>query len=194
MSGPGSGITVFNDDGTTFVEDSYTVTAGAPAVTGKKLFGLDLSQAQFVLVNADRTMFSDTSLPSSPSVFRAAEQAQTSILLFNPSTHRDVSLYSDFPYFQLSPYHPLSYIAAINDDMAALQLDKGVVTSLQKTLEKAAEYISGTSSNHNAKAELELRRFVNQVSALSGKSIPVDAANGFIGTALGLIDLLPACS
>lgn len=48
---PGTGISVFNDAGTSFVEDSYTVRADVPATAGKTLFDLDLRNIDFNLID-----------------------------------------------------------------------------------------------------------------------------------------------
>lgn len=187
-SGDGTGITVFNA-GTTFVEDSYDVRAEGAATAGKTLYGMNIDLARFLLVDNEGTMFSSTALPTSQDFFFEADFQQTDFYLID-SNRRTHHLFGGGP-FQFGTYDPALRLEGIQVGVGALTLNAGVKASLQNKLSKAGGYIS---SNNNTKAEQELRAFIAQVSALSGKEIPVPFATRLIGKAEGLIDQLPACS
>jgi hypothetical protein len=83
LSGAGTEITVFNNAGTTFAEDSYDVRAFAPATDNKTLFGLNIRLAKFLLVDNEATMFTDTTLPTTEAFVGAADSQQTTIDLLD---------------------------------------------------------------------------------------------------------------
>lgn len=193
VSGSGTEIIVFNNAGTTFVEDSYAVTAASPATTGKTLFGLDLDLVLFVLIDPDRTMFTDTSLPTNVQFAQDAEGQQTSILLADPASGRDKLLFSDFPFAQLLAYSPDEIMAGLSEKIGSLHLNPGISNSLTTTLSKVVGYSSGSSTKDRQKAKQELQRFINQVSGLQGNVIKDADANSLIGSASKWIDTMPAC-
>jgi len=194
VSGNGTGITVFNSAGTSFPEDAYEVRADRPAVTGKTLYGLNLTGIRFLLIDNDATMFSSTDLPTATVFAGDADLQQTQIRLTTPDGSRENLFAPEDAPFQLTTYDPAGALAAIQSDLTGLQLNAGVRTSLENRLTKASGYISGTSSKSNTKAEQELRAFILQVEALRGKEIPAIDADNLINGATSLIDQLPACS
>jgi hypothetical protein len=190
MSGPGTSIDVLNDAGEP-AGDYYAFLANEPAVTGKTLYGRGLEIIQVVLADSDATMFSSTALPTSADFAASADFSQTLFQLTDD--RRGILLFAEGA-FQFSTYDPAGALAAIQADLAGLQLNAGVKASLQNRLTKASGYITGTSSKSIAKAEQELQAFIAQVQRLSGKEIAAGDAALLITGATNLIDQLPACS
>jgi len=83
FSGPGTGITVFNDAGTTIVDDSYDVRVEFPFGQSHPFLGQNLLSFRFLLVDSDRAMFSSTALPTTPALAGSVDTAYVDIMLQN---------------------------------------------------------------------------------------------------------------
>lgn len=193
VSGAGASIDVLNDAGEP-ASDSIGFAAHEPAVTGKTLYGRGLEIIQVVLVDNEATMFSSTALPTSADFAASADFSQTLIRLAGDS--RRIFLFDEGA-VQFSAYDPEGTLAAIQADLAGLQLNAGVEASLQDKLTRAAGYYHDwMSSKNNDKAEQEvreLRAFIAQVQALSGNGIASGDAARLIAAATNLIEQRPAC-
>jgi hypothetical protein len=197
MSGPGTSIAVFNNAGTTVVEDSYAVTASTPFGSPRppKLFGLDIKLVQFVLVDNERTMFSNTSLPTTFAFGDQADAVQLTLLLFNPTTQRVVSLIESDAPFQLSPYFVQVPVEALRDALSELTLSTGVRNALNGPLDKAIGYLNTFTRDSLQKAAKEFELFIKQVEAHRNKGIDTTTADGLIAfTRQVTADILPKCA
>jgi hypothetical protein len=194
LSGDGTFARVLNDGGGDGLVDSFDLVAQEPAGTGKTLFGREIDFVQFLLGDNDGTMFSSTALPTSVDFAESADFSQSLIGLIDPVGGRTVLLFNESGSVRFSVYDPAGALAAIQANLAGFQMNAGVKVSLQNKLRKAGDYINGTSSNSNAKAEQELQAFIAQVQALSGQAIATRDANRLISGATKLINQLPACS
>lgn len=195
-SGPGTAIAVFNDAGTTVIEDSYAVIAAKDAGdTSAMLFGLNLRAVVLVLVDNEGTMFSDTSLPTTVAFADQAEKEQLSMLLFNPTTHRFVSLFSGDAPFQLSRYSVQVPVEALRDRLSELTLSTGVRAALNQPLDKASGYLNAFTQDSLQKAAKEFELFIKQVEAHRNKGIDTATADNLIElTRLSTAEILPRCA
>ncbi|WP_309820561.1 hypothetical protein [Pseudarthrobacter sulfonivorans] len=195
LAGAGTDITVFDNAGTTFVEDSYNVRASDAAVAGKTVFGLNLELARFLLVDNQATMFSDTSLPTSPEFADAADFQQSALQLRNPTTNRrtTVSAAQDAP-FQLGRFDPHGSIGEIIDEVNALPVSSDLKAKLVAPLEKARTLLEGTLLQKNIKqARGSLEDFIKIVHTNRNR-LGQEAAASLRNSALFVIDELPACA
>jgi hypothetical protein len=183
LSGAGTEITVFNNAGTTSVEDSYDVRAFGPATAGKTLFGLNLRFARFLLVDSEATMFTDTSLPTTPTFGGAAEFQQATVDLVDQTGFPVRLRVDDFSPFFLSVYDPVAQIETFKS--VALGLDKGLSTALLVPLEKAIGYLSDASTSNDRKAIQELQTFIAKANAAGLTKVALKMRS--------LIDSLPVC-
>lgn len=158
----GSQITVFND----LSEDSYAVSAAPPS--GSPSTGLDITFAQFVIADNDRTMFSDTSLPTTPNFAQRAVFGQNDISIGRGPQR--VSLNKSFTAFRLSVFDQIAAIATLKSDVATMNLDPKITKTLQKPLDKASKLLTSgkeKKADKNAqKAITELEDFRLQVKNL----------------------------
>ena len=87
VSGPGNviGIGVFNNAGTTFVEDGYGVASFPEATYSGQLFGLDVNFIDVHIIDSNLDMFSSTALPLTPDFASRADQSYVQITLQDAS-------------------------------------------------------------------------------------------------------------
>lgn len=193
FSGDGTGITVFNNAGTTFVEDSYDVRADVPATVGKQLFGLDFTFTRFLLVDSAATMFTSTALPTSPAFADEADFQQTVIELADPVTGEGSSLHAGDAPYALTTFDPPAQIGAILDDVRALQVRGSLIQQLAAPLEDARAQLAGTLTQKNLnKGVQQLQRFINLVNA-NRRTLGGATADSLVAFARETIDSLPAC-
>lgn len=193
FSGGGTGISVFNDAGTTFVEDSYDVRAFGSATVGKQLFGLDFTFTRFLLGDSDRTMFTSTALPTSPAFAAEADFQQTQIDLVDPVTGEESSLHAGDAPFALSTFDPPADILDILDDVRALQVRGSLIKQLAAPLEDARTLLAGTLTQKNLdKGVQKLQQFITLVSA-NRKALGDATADSLKSSAIQTIESLPAC-
>lgn len=194
MAGAGTGIDVFNDAGTTIVEDSYNVQARNAAVAGKTMFGLNFEHARFLLVDEQMTMFSDTSLPTSPKFAQAADYQQTSVTLRNSTTNRRTTLGAGDAPFQLGLFDPQGIIGEIIDEVHALPVGSDLKAKLTAPLERAKTLLEGTLTQKNIKqARGALEDFIKVVRTNRNK-LGQETAASLSNSALFVINELPACA
>lgn len=98
--GTGGGITVFNNAGTTFVEDCFDVR---PSAIAGSLYGRVVIFFRILLVDKDCDMlFSDTTLPTDPNFAIATDFQQVSINL-GLSVNPDIREFTNTPAEELTP-------------------------------------------------------------------------------------------
>jgi hypothetical protein len=102
VTASGGGISVFNDAGTTFVEDSYDVRPDDGIFSGQ-LLGHDITFFRFLIVDLDRTMFSSTALPLMPGFATSGDYQQTEIQ-FADGSYLGVEEFFDTPSDQRVPF------------------------------------------------------------------------------------------
>ena len=75
VSAAGGGISVFDNAGSSIIEDSYDVRPDDDSFSGQ-LLGRDVGFFRFLIVDSDRNMFNSTALPLSPDFATAADYQQ----------------------------------------------------------------------------------------------------------------------
>lgn len=193
MSGEGAAATVFNDAGTTAVEDSFTFRAEAPATNGEQLLGLRLHSALFNIIDTQKTMFDGTSLPTGPEPFQGKNQ-QASIELARPDGSRLTLPSTLNQVLSMTRFDPAGAIGGIEEAVALHVKDPSLNTTLIATLNTARGYVTDTSLANDAQAEQTLTTFANQVrAAQEAKKITQEAADALLSTANVVGDYLPSC-
>lgn len=194
MAGAGTEIDVFNDAGTTVVEDSYVVSADGTAVAGKTMFGQNLEFARIHLADEQRTMFSDTSLPTSPKFAEAADYQQSDVMLRHPTTNRRTILRAGDAPFQLGRFDPQGIIGEIIDEVHALPVGSELKAKLTAPLERAKTLLEGTFTQKNIKqARGAMEDFIKLVRTNRNK-LGQETAASLSNSALFVINELPACA
>jgi hypothetical protein len=84
-SGPGNviGIGVFDNAGTTFLEDGYGVQSSQGSTYVGQLFGYDVEMIDIHIIDSDLDMFGGTALPLTPEFASRADQTYVQILLID---------------------------------------------------------------------------------------------------------------
>lgn len=157
-TGPRSQISVFNDAGTTIVEDSYAVQA--KPLDDTFLGAYPIAAALFDIVDSDRTMFSDTSLPTTPGFAQAAEYAQNTIQIGRGPQRIDLLSYN-VP-FKLGVFDQIAAIATLKSDVAALNLSADLTERLQQPLDKASHFLT---KGNERKADKDADKAINELIA-----------------------------
>ena len=196
FSGGGTEISVFDNAGTSTVEDSYDVRANLPATEGKQLFGHDFIFTRFLLGDSDATMFTSTALPTSPGFADEAEFQQTVIVLAdpaNPDSEKSLQAVDTSPFF-LGTFDPPRKIGSILDQVRTLQVRDSLIKQLAAPLEDARALLTGTFTQRNLdKGEQKLQQFINLVNA-NRRTLGDATANSLVSAARGTIESLPACA
>ena len=196
MSGPGTSLSVFDDAGTSSLDDAYDVRADIPATTGETLFGLDLIFFRFILVDPQLAMFSDTSLPTTTLFAGDADYQGLDFDLYDPVTREEVRLtgQQEEP-FQLSPYVVQTPVDGLRESLSELTLTNGVRTALNKPLDKASGYLDALTQDSLLKARKEFQLFIKQVEAFRDNGIDGATADHLIAlTSMHLEESLPKCA
>ena len=196
FSGGGTEISVFDNAGTSVVEDSWVVQASTPATEGKQLFGHDFIFTRVRLFDPDTTMFTSTALPTSPGFADEAEIQKTLIVLAdpaNPDSEKSLQAVDTSPFF-LGTFDPPRKIGSILDQVRTLQVRDSLIKQLAAPLEDARALLTGTFTQRNLdKGEQKLQQFINLVNA-NRRTLGDATANSLVSAARGTIESLPACA
>lgn len=192
VRGDGTDITVFDDAGTTFVEDSYVVSAGGASLAGRTLFGGPLESFRILLADNERTMFSDTSLPTSNAFAEVADYQQTSVELTDPKK-RSIYLDAGDAPFQLSSIDLSGNIAELIGDVKALPTSSIVIEKLVAPLEKARTLTEGTLTQKSVKQAREALDEFRKLVRTNRNSLGQPAADQLTSSSQAISDQIPAC-
>jgi hypothetical protein len=188
LTGGGVSTSVFNDAGTTFVEDSYDISAFEPATTGQTFAGYNLQGSQFVLVDPDRIMFSGTSLPLNTDFSAQADLEQSVLELRNPTTNKRVTLFAENSEFSLTVFNPVASLRALVHQVGCGH------GSLANPLEKAIDLLSDKKTSNDAKAFSNIEKFITDVAKERSKGrLTKSQANQYTAAAQAVLDSIPAC-
>lgn len=102
VTASGGGISVFDNAGTSIVEDSYDVRPDDYMFSGQ-LLGRDINFFRLLIVDSDRTMFSSTTLPLMPGFATAGDYQQTEFD-FADGSYLAVEEFPDTPLDQRMPF------------------------------------------------------------------------------------------
>lgn len=193
VRGDGTDITVFDDAGTTIVEDSYVVSAGEASLAGRTLFGGPLESFRILLADNERTMFSDTSLPTSNAFAEVADYQQTSVALRNPVNNRRIFLDAGDAPFQLSSIDLSGNIAELIGDVKALPTSSIVIEKLVAPLEKARTLTEGTLTQKSVKQAREALDEFRKLVRTNRNSLGQPAADQLTSSSQAISDQIPAC-
>jgi len=97
-AGIGTGITVFNDAGSTHDEDSYDVRGDSRNFGVQRLLGYQVELFRFLLVDNDHTMFGSAALPVSTAFATQADVAYVDAQLLDDQGHSITLTSSGRPY------------------------------------------------------------------------------------------------
>jgi hypothetical protein len=190
VSGQGTGITVFNDAGTTFVEDSYDVRVDFPIIGGQQLLGQELVLFRFLLVDSNRDMFTTTELPLTTQFVAAADIVFIDVILLDQFGSQTFLTTGGRPFTLVTQAPPaprcassVTTIDELRAGVVALATSQGTKAVLLADLDAAQE---AASSGNNTEARVQMRSFiarlVNRSNLEEGRParIPLAAANNLI--------------
>jgi hypothetical protein len=191
VKGAGTSGSVFNNAGPN--EDSIDFRAEPPATTNKKLLNHNFVSFRFLLVDPDGTMFSDTSLPTSPDFADDADFQQTDFELTNRTTGRRVRMNATDAPFTFGVYDPAGAILGIKEDVQSLNVNNALKNSLLKLLNDARGFLGDQNRANDSKGKTKLKDFIAAVKKERGRKLSRAVADSLVAAAQSIINDMPAC-
>jgi hypothetical protein len=194
LSGNDTFIGVFDNAGTTFIEDSYAVFAWQAAVAGQTLLRQNLEEFRAVLIDEQATMFSDTSLPTSEEFAASADILQIALILRHPRTNEQAILSSGLAPFQLFRYDLTRLVNDAITDIRALPVSSDLIAALVTPLERARTLVEGNLTQKNINQARGALEEFSKVAQTNRNELGKEAAENLKVQAEVIALAFPACA